>query len=281
MSASDRRSGDQSVRWANCLSSSSAPERTGITEQPQPMSGPYASGAPGIFIDQAARVGARTIFCGAVGDDAFGQVLLDRLRVGRRLRCAGSTLQPVFRQARPSSPTIRTAAANSSSTSRTPPPRIFPVGEAAIASFASFGLDGIPHFRLDARRRRKWQPRRFTSAGRFTSRASRSPSIRTYARNCLPIPSYLDTVKALLAISTFVLPSAEDAAVLFPGESLRDVFSQRLHEAGARYVVLKRGEAGCIGSWAGRSKALPSTRTRSRSSIRQARATASAQPSCR
>ena len=41
--------------------------------------GPFASGAPGIFIDQAARVGARAIFAGAVGDDAFGTVLRDRL----------------------------------------------------------------------------------------------------------------------------------------------------------------------------------------------------------
>ena len=41
--------------------------------------GPYPSGAAGIFIDQAAQTGGRCIFVGAVGDDAFGQVELDRL----------------------------------------------------------------------------------------------------------------------------------------------------------------------------------------------------------
>ena len=42
-------------------------------------SGPYPSGAAGIFIDQAAQAGGECIFVGAVGDDAFGQVVLDRL----------------------------------------------------------------------------------------------------------------------------------------------------------------------------------------------------------
>ena len=41
--------------------------------------GPFPSGAPGIFIDQAARAGGDCIFVGAVGDDAFGAVILERL----------------------------------------------------------------------------------------------------------------------------------------------------------------------------------------------------------
>jgi sugar/nucleoside kinase (ribokinase family) len=41
--------------------------------------GPFPSGAPGIFIDQAAQVGSQCIFVGAVGDDAFGEVILERL----------------------------------------------------------------------------------------------------------------------------------------------------------------------------------------------------------
>ena len=48
-----------------------------------PYIGPFPSGAPGIFIDQAARIaasfGGRAVFAGAVGDDAFGQVILQRL----------------------------------------------------------------------------------------------------------------------------------------------------------------------------------------------------------
>jgi len=42
--------------------------------------GPYPSGAPAIFIDAAARLGLKSGFIGAVGDDGFGDLLLSRLR---------------------------------------------------------------------------------------------------------------------------------------------------------------------------------------------------------
>ncbi len=45
-----------------------------------PYSGPYPSGAPAIFLDQAARMGARAAMVGGVGDDGFGRALLARLR---------------------------------------------------------------------------------------------------------------------------------------------------------------------------------------------------------
>src|SRR5437763_14777730 len=53
--------------------------RNGRHRRPSEYLGPYPSGAPGIFIDQAAQVGGRCIFVGAVGDDAFGEVTLERL----------------------------------------------------------------------------------------------------------------------------------------------------------------------------------------------------------
>ena len=42
-------------------------------------SGPYPSGAPAIFLDQAARMGVRTEMFGGVGDDGFGRSVLARL----------------------------------------------------------------------------------------------------------------------------------------------------------------------------------------------------------
>ena len=41
---------------------------------------PYPSGAPAIFISQAARFGAKTGMVGSVGDDDFGQLNLNRLK---------------------------------------------------------------------------------------------------------------------------------------------------------------------------------------------------------
>jgi fructokinase len=47
--------------------------------QPGSFAGPYPSGAPAIFIDQAARMGASTAMLGCVGQDDFGRCVLDRL----------------------------------------------------------------------------------------------------------------------------------------------------------------------------------------------------------
>jgi sugar/nucleoside kinase (ribokinase family) len=49
-------------------------------EQISDYSGPYPSGAPAIFIDQAARMGARTQMIGGVGADGFGKSVLTRLK---------------------------------------------------------------------------------------------------------------------------------------------------------------------------------------------------------
>jgi len=43
------------------------------------FSGPYPSGAPAIFLDQVARMGATTEMIGGVGDDGFGRIVLERL----------------------------------------------------------------------------------------------------------------------------------------------------------------------------------------------------------
>jgi len=48
-------------------------------DQPGDFSGPFASGAPAIFAVAAARLGFKTAFIGAVGDGAFGRMLLSTL----------------------------------------------------------------------------------------------------------------------------------------------------------------------------------------------------------
>ena len=48
--------------------------------EPISLVGPFPSGAPAIFIDQAAKLGQPAAIIGCVGNDDFGQVNLDRLR---------------------------------------------------------------------------------------------------------------------------------------------------------------------------------------------------------
>ena len=47
--------------------------------EPGLFAGPYPSGAPAIFADQAARVGASTALISCVGPDDFGTLNLNRL----------------------------------------------------------------------------------------------------------------------------------------------------------------------------------------------------------
>jgi tagatose kinase len=48
--------------------------------EPVNLIGPFPSGAPAIFIDQAAKFGQPAAIIGCVGNDDFGRVNLDRLR---------------------------------------------------------------------------------------------------------------------------------------------------------------------------------------------------------
>jgi fructokinase len=49
---------------------------------PGTFEGPFASGAPAIFADQAARQGAHVAIVGCVGRDAFGEAIIERLADG-------------------------------------------------------------------------------------------------------------------------------------------------------------------------------------------------------
>ncbi len=56
-------------------------ERVGQSfREPGPLLGPYPSGAPAIFIGQAAALGQPAGLIGAVGDDDFGHLNIERLR---------------------------------------------------------------------------------------------------------------------------------------------------------------------------------------------------------
>ena len=44
------------------------------------FSGPFPSGAPAIFINQASKVGAKTKIYGSIGNDSFGESLINRLK---------------------------------------------------------------------------------------------------------------------------------------------------------------------------------------------------------
>ena len=221
-----------------------AADRNGRHLRPTSYAGPYPSGAPGIFIDQAGRLGARALFAGAVGEDAFGQVILDRLE-----RDGVSTALV------PRVPGIPTGSAFVSYNDDGSRDFVFNIAHSAAArlgepediagAMLTAGI-GIFHISGSSLGDPEMAARLFALARRLHDagvKLSLDPNIR---KELLGDPAYRRTVDALTERANFFLPSEEDAAILFPGEAF-DAWAPRLVAAGAEIVVLKRGDRGARG----------------------------------
>lgn len=210
---------------------------------PAAYEGPFPSGAPAIFIDQAARVGASTIFLGAVGADAFGEVLKQRFA---EVGVATDLVATI-----PDVPTGSAFVGYNPDGSRD---FVFNIAHSAAARFAT-GSDAV--VRLKAASLGVFHISGSTLGNKEMARAaleicralhgsgvaiSFDPNIR---KELMGDPGYMDVVRALTGLARYFLPSAEDADVLFPGERFED-FAPRLRAAGAEQVVLKRGALGAM-----------------------------------
>ncbi len=212
--------------------------------QPARYLGPFPSGAPGIFIDQAARMGAKALFAGAVGDDAFGRVIRTRLvadgvddRLIRTIQgeVTGSAFvsynddgsrEFVFNIA-------RSAAAH------------FPAGAEAAAAMLAAGVT-VLHVSGSALGEPGMRSRIADLVARLMGAGvalSLDPNVR---REEIRDTGYMATLHDLVARAALVLPSDDDADLLFPGEAFAS-YARRLIRGGAQAVVLKRGAQGCIG----------------------------------
>lgn len=203
--------------------------------------GPFPSGAAGIFIDQAARCGGACIFAGAVGDDAFGQVILDRLvedGVDTRLI---KTVKGV--------PTGSAFVSYNDDGSRDFVYNIvlsaaarFDGDDKAAKAIADFGVD-VMHVSGSALSNPEMSAKVLHVCSALHASGvtiSFDPNVR---KELMGNPSYFDAIAAMLAISSIFLPSEDDAAALFPGKSLAE-FAPTLFEKGMTHVVLKKGGNG-------------------------------------
>ena len=207
-------------------------------------SGPYASGAPGIFIDQAARCGGRCIFAGAVGDDAFGQVILERLKAdgvdtSLIVKVSGVPTGSAFvsYNADGSRDFVYNIAYSAASQ--------FVADHTTIEKLANFGT-GIMHVSGSVLASAAMREKVLRVCKALHSRGaaiSYDPNVR---KELISDPDYFTTVNELMAICTYFLPSEEDADVLFPGESLES-YAPKLFAKSADYVVLKKGDKGSSG----------------------------------
>lgn len=232
-------------------------EKDGRNLRPSSYTGPFPSGAPGIFIDQAARAGARAIFAGAVGDDAFGQVITDRLRADgvstdmiRVLRGVPTGSAHVSYNSDGSRDFVFNMAHSAAAR--------FPDGDAVVAAFLDSGVQ-VLHISGSCLGDPGMRVRIAAVALALADKGvalSLDPNIRT---ELMTDAGYFDTVRTLMGRATYFLPSDADAALLFPGQSFAE-WSAVLIDAGAKVVALKRGAGGAIATDGATTAALPGHR---------------------
>jgi sugar/nucleoside kinase (ribokinase family) len=200
-------------------------------------SGPYPSGAPAIFLDQAARMGAPTEMIGGVGDDGFGQAVMARLKadgVGTR----GITVNPGHS-----------------------------TGVAFVSYYDSGDRDFIfhltntasDHFSLPENLLKPSDTFLHVSAALLGNAAMRDLIMTTTREvdeaggqiscdpNARPELMRDDAVRnalhEVMDRSTCLMPSTSDLHFLFPDQS-EDAAIDRLLTAKAEVIVIKRGAAG-------------------------------------
>lgn len=200
-------------------------------------SGPYPSGAPAIFLDQAARMGADTEMFGGVGDDGFGRCVLDRL-VADGVGTRAVTIHPdhstgvafvsyyedgnrdfIFH--------LTNTAADNFMVSQD---LLDPANTILHVSAASMGNAAMRDMILSTMRM-------VNDAG---GKISCDPNAR-------PELMRDDAVRAALSeamdCSTYLMPSTSDLDFLFPNMS-EDVAVDHLLKAKAEVIVIKRGAKG-------------------------------------
>ncbi len=209
--------------------------------RPSRYAGPFPSGAPAIFIDQAARMGARALMVGAVGGDAFGAVVTERLEadgVGtafvERLPGAATGIAFVGYDGAGGRDFVFTIAASAAPS--------FPFGEGLARELLAAGLEvvhvagsSLGHPGMRERVMATVEP--LLAAG---ARLSFDPNLRKELTN---EPGAMAVVRGLADRASFLLPSDADAEALWPGQTFEE-FGARALERGARAVALKRGAAG-------------------------------------
>ena len=216
--------------------------RTGQTfREPGLLTGPYPSGAPAIFADQAARVGASTAMVGCVGEDDFGTLNIERLaRSGADVRAIrrvpGATTGIAFVTYREDGGRDFIFTVASSAAAHLGPEQLEP---GLFAGCRYFHVMGSSLFNASVAAAVRRGVELAKAAG---ARVSFDPNVR---KELLALPGVEETIAAVLAVSDLVLPSEADLAHLFPGRS-EDEAARALLDAGRSMVLVKRGAAGCV-----------------------------------
>jgi sugar/nucleoside kinase (ribokinase family) len=211
---------------------------TGFRE-PQPLIGPFPSGAPAIFIDQVAKLGVPCGMIGAVGDDDFGRLNIDRLAADG-VDVSAISIQP---DSATGSAFVRYREDGSrdfvynilrSANSRI---ELSPAAERLIASADHLHVMGsalsIPGVKTITE----------TAVARVKAHGgtiSFDPNVR---KEMLGDATLGDVLGRILAATDIFMPSGDEILLFAPADDPAQA-AQRLIAGGLAEIVLKRGAAG-------------------------------------
>jgi sugar/nucleoside kinase (ribokinase family) len=217
--------------------------RTGLDQgldRPGPFVGPYPSGAPAIFVDAAARLGARSGFVGSVGDDAFGDCITHRLRLDR-VDCSALRRDP----ARVTG--IAFVSYRSDGSRRF----LFHLADSAAAQLTldqipPGWLDNVRYLHITGSSLSAGAEMRETcyAVARLVAARGGTVSLDPNLRPELIAPERIRTVcEPVLACACIVFPSGVELTTL-TGEASAEAGAAQLLQRGIEIVALKRGDQG-------------------------------------
>lgn len=205
-------------------------------EQISDYSGPYPSGAPAIFLDQASNMGAQTQMIGGVGADGFGRSLLQRLErdgvgtAGIHVTADHSTGVAFVSYYDDGSRDFIFHLEGTAADNFDVPPFADPADTVLHVSASSLGARSMRHKIMPELRRVS------DAGGLVTCDPNARPELMRDA----------ETKAAMLEVmerSYCLLPSTSDLDFLFPKLSEEEAID-RLLDSRAEVIAIKRGAAG-------------------------------------
>jgi tagatose kinase len=217
-----------------------ATERGQSFRAPGTLTGPYPSGAPAIFIDQAAKTGAQCAIISCVGNDDFGKLNTDRLHAdGVDI----SAIDVIERETTGSAfVTYREDGdrdfifniTNSASAKLS----VEHVTEARLKDCAHFHVMGSSLFSVSIVEAVMKAVRIVKAQG---GTISFDPNVR---KEILNRPEMREAFDQLLDLTDVFLPSGHEVTMLAKANKEADAIAELLTR-GVREIVVKRGKDGC------------------------------------
>ncbi|HEX5411866.1 MAG TPA: sugar kinase [Terriglobia bacterium] len=217
--------------------------QTGQTfDSPGTFEGPFASGAPAIFADQAARQGASVAIAGCVGQDAFGEAIL------RRLADDGVSITGVVRSA--DRPTGSAFVAYRADGERQ---FVFNIAQSAAGLLDEAAIH--PALFQDCRwlhimGSSLYNTGAIRAARSATGEAQRHGCKISFDPNIRPElagpPDVQQALRETLEVCDLFLPSEADLRFFHPDLASDDLIRKLLERPSLEAVVLKRGAAGSL-----------------------------------